>query len=428
VNYALPSSPLRTALVVDDDDFVRSAIVQMLRRLGIAEVRTADSGVHACESLQRDGPAELIVCDLMMPGGDGIEMMSRVVQLSPQGRVVLVSSAEAKLLRSARELAQEQGVQVLGVLSKPVRQAELGALLGHLPPPRSVPAAASTATVEVLGAAQLRAALQAREFHIEVQPQLCLRTLRVVGTEALVRWHSPRLGLLAPDQFLPAMAQAGLMGPLTDQVLRQAIEALAEWRRQGCDLRIAINICAETASDRSLPARIGALVREIGVDTSRIVIEVTESGLMLESFQPLEVLTRLRLHGMELSIDDFGTGYSTLERLQRIAFTELKIDRRFVMAAASDAEARGIVESNVGLARSLGLRTVAEGVETAADLRLMIELGCDSAQGFYIALPMPPVQLPAWLHSQRMLSCLHQLPACPVAHDCVLACRLVPKR
>jgi len=428
VNCALPSNPPRTALVVDDDDFVRSAIAQMLCRLGIAEVRTADSGEHACESLQRDGPAELIVCDLMMPGGDGIEMMSRVVQLSPQGHVVLVSSAEAKLLRSAHELAQEQGVQLLGVLSKPVRQAELGALLGHLPLPRSVPAAAPTAAVETLEAVQLRAALQAREFHIEVQPQLCLRTLHVVGTEALVRWHSPRWGALSPEQFLPALTRAGLMGPLTDQILRQSIEALGAWRRQGHDLRIAINICPETAGDRGLPARIGALAAEIGVEPSRIVIEVTESGLMQESFQPLEVLTRLRLHGMELSIDDFGTGYSTLERLQRFAFTELKIDRRFVAAAASDAEARGIVESNVGLARSLGLRTVAEGIETAADLRLMIELGCDSAQGYYIARPMPPALLPAWLHSQRMLSCLHQHPACPVAHDCVLACRLGPKR
>lgn len=416
----------RTALVVDDDDFVRGTIAQMLRRLGVADVRTADDGHHACESLSREGPAELIVCDLMMPGGDGIEMMSEVGRLSPAGRLVLVSSAETKLLRSAREVAEGQGLDVLGVLSKPVRQSDLGALLGRAPQPTRASAPARIADAP-LDETLLRAALLAGEFSIEVQPQLCLRTQRVIGVEALVRWNSPTMGRLPPDRFLPPMARAGLMASLTDLVLRAAIRCCGDWHRQGLELRMAINFSPDTLADQGLPGRIVALATAAGFAPSYIVVEVTESGVMQDSQESLGVLTRLRLRGLELSIDDFGTGYSTQERLQRIPFTELKIDRRFVSAALADPEARGIVESNINLARSLGLRTVAEGVETAEDLRLMRALGCDSAQGYHIARPMPPAQLPAWLATQKLLCCLHQEPACPVAHDCKLASRLCPK-
>jgi len=415
-----------SALVVDDDDFVRGAIAQMLRRLGVAEVRTADDGRKACETLSRDGPAELIVCDLMMPGGDGVEMMSEVSRLNPAGRLVLVSSAEARLLRSARELAEGQGLDVLGVLSKPVRQSDLLALLDRAPaPPKVAPAAPAPAAP--ISAEQLRAALAAREFTIDVQPQLCLRTQRIIGCEALVRWNSPTLGRQPPDRFLPPLAAAGLMPQLNDVVVAAAMASCAGWHRLGLDLRIAINFSPDTLADRDLPARLARLAGEAGFPPSRIVVEVTESGVMQDSQESLGVLTRLRLRGMELSIDDFGTGYSTMERLQRVPFTELKIDRRFVSAALADPEARGIVEANVSLARSLDLLTVAEGVETLEDLRLMRALGCDVAQGYFISRPMPPAALPDWLTGQRMLACLHQHPACPVAHDCKLAGRLCPK-
>lgn len=423
---ALPNGLPRTALVVDDDEFVRGTVAQMLRRLGVASVRSADDGPHACETLSRDGPAELIICDLMMPGGDGVEMMSEVSRLNPAVRLVLMSSAEAKVLRSARELAEGQGLDVLGVLNKPVRQSELLALLERRPQPHR-PAATATRAAPSLSESQLRLALMAREFAIEVQPQLCLRTQRIVACEALVRWYSPTLGRLPPDLFLPAMAQAGLMEELTAQVLEAAVRSCADWMRQGLDLRIAVNFSPDTLDDPRLPQQLTALTTAAGFDPSRIVVEVTESGLMQNSQESLGVLTRLRLRGVELSIDDFGTGYSTMERLQRIPFTELKIDRRFVSVALADAEARGIVEANVSLARSLELRTVAEGVETIEDLRLMRALGCDSAQGYFIARPMPPAELPRWLAGQRLLSCLEQQPPCPVAHDCKLASRLCPK-
>jgi len=410
----MPGVGLRvlTALVVDDDEFVRSVILRQLKQLGADSVAEADSGEVARELLRHGEPLSLIVCDLQMPGIDGIELLRDIAETHPQAALILISSVAPKILRTAQEVAERRGLRVLGCLGKPLRMAELRALLEDLHP--ASPAGGLGPLTDV-DAAQLQAALDAGEFGILVQPQLCLRTQRhLVGAEALVRWHSPALGTLAPDRFLPLVERLGLLDRLSDVVLSAAITACSDWHRQGLAVKVAVNFNPGTLVQRELPDRILALTADAGLPVTAVVIEVTEHDLLHKQGDPLEALTRMRLRDMDLSIDDFGTGYSSLERLRDTPFTELKIDRHFTTAAHRDREARHIVESNIRLAHDLGLRAVAEGVETAADLELMAQLGCDVAQGFHIARPMPPGELVAWAAQRGLPLCCGQ-PLCRYA-------------
>lgn len=368
-----------SALVIDDDEFVRGLVAQQLLSLGAGEVCTAGNGRDARERLVRTPSPQLIVCDLMMPDADGIELMRDVASACRDAAVVLISSAAPKVLRSAQELARRRGLRVLGQLSKPVRRSALQALLDQLPRAPEAEAEAEDGAL-ALAADAIDPALAAGQFIVAVQPQLDLRSRRLAGAEALVRWQHPQLGLLAPDAFLPLVEQAGLIEALADSVLQQALQACADWRAHGLELSVAVNFDASTLRRPGLPDCIEARLQRVGLPAEALVIELTEHGLARDRENVLEVLTRLRLRQVELAIDDFGTGFSSLERLREIPFTELKLDRQFVPAAADDAEARHIVESNLRLARDLGLRTVAEGVASAADLELMTRLGCDRAQ------------------------------------------------
>jgi EAL domain-containing protein (putative c-di-GMP-specific phosphodiesterase class I)/FixJ family two-component response regulator len=391
-------APVR-ALVVDDDAFIRSVVVHQLQALGIAAVMVAEDGDRARALLHGTHPYDLIVCDLMLPGTDGIQLLRDIADQRPDAAMIFISSAETRLLRSVEQIARNRRLVVLGSLQKPLHPAGLKELVGRMhrqPQVRTV----GSASVAIDDCA-LRQALSTDAFFIAVQPQIDLLTGNVEAVESLVRWKDAAGATIAPDQFLPAIDDAGLMPDLTDTVLRQSLHAARRWLDDSIDLRVSVNIPPSVVVDSGLHARIVALAAQFRVKPNRIVLEVTESGLSTDLLIPLEVLTRLRLHGMELSIDDFGTGYSSLERLRHIPFTELKIDRSFVSVARRDRDARRIVESSVRLAHDLGLRSVAEGIETDEDARLMRALGCDVGQGFHFARPMPPDQLPRWLRHRE---------------------------
>jgi len=414
-----------TALVVDDDEFVRGMVARQLQSLGAGRVTTAGDGDSAREALKQQR-VDVVVCDLMMPGVDGVQLIREIAEAQPGTAVIIMSSADAKLLRTAEHLAQRRDVRVIGTLSKPVRVAALKGLIeqmqesaGQAPSERR-----RGPRQEEINDATVRDALAAREMDIVVQPQICLSSGLLVANEALVRWHSPTLGLVTPDRFLKVIERCGLINELTDLVLQRAVSVCGDWHRQGLETRIAVNFAPETLSQDGLPERIAALAHEHGIPASRIVVEMTEHRLMNELEDPLEVLTRLRLRGIELAIDDFGTGYSSLDRLQQIPFNELKIDRSFVIAAERNEDARRIIESSVRLAHDLGMRTVAEGVETAATLELIRALGCDIVQGYYYARPMPADQLIAWSCQHAAATGCHEPALCPLAHQCKFSGRL----
>ncbi|WP_236831042.1 bifunctional diguanylate cyclase/phosphodiesterase [Blastococcus sp. KM273128] len=244
---------------------------------------------------------------------------------------------------------------------------------------------------------ELRRALPAGQLVLHHQPQVDVRTGRVHGVEALVRWAHPERGLLGPADFLPLAEVHGLMGPLTEAVLARAVEQLADWRSRGLELRMSVNLSASNLLDAGLPARIGALLDEHGVPAAALVLEVTETVLLTDPDRSLAVIGALAELGTPVSIDDFGTGYSSLAYLRDMPVAELKLDRTFTADLLTDPRTEAIVASTIALAHRLGLHVVAEGVEQEATLDHLERLGCDTSQGYLHSRPVPAEALEAWL-------------------------------
>jgi diguanylate cyclase (GGDEF)-like protein len=250
--------------------------------------------------------------------------------------------------------------------------------------------------------ADLRAALTTNpeQLIMHYQPKLDLRTGAVEGVEALVRWNHPTLGVIPPDRFIPLAESTGLIEQLTPLVLDLALtQCRAATTVAGQPLCVAVNLSARNVSDAELPNRIAAVLAKTGTPPSQLVLEITESSVMGDPAQTLPVLHRLQELGVCLSLDDFGTGYSSLSYLQRLPVSEVKIDRSFVTGLAGEdpVSTRALISTIIGLGSALGLRIVAEGIEDQATLNLLRDMGCDVAQGYYIARPMGHQDLFRWL-------------------------------
>ena len=237
-------------------------------------------------------------------------------------------------------------------------------------------------------AGQLQRGIAAGELLLEYQPKQALHEGLDDAVEALVRWNHPSLGPLSPQAFIPLAEQTGLIGALTRWVASAAIRQCSEWREAGLRVRVAINVSARDVIDRAFADHLESLLDEFSLPAELLQLEVTESQLLGESAEAEQALGRLARRGVAAAIDDFGTGYSSLAQLQRLEVDEIKIDRSFVADLDLDGADAAIVRSTVDLAKALGLRVTAEGVETATVLSRLVTLGCDYAQGFHIGRPM----------------------------------------
>jgi diguanylate cyclase (GGDEF)-like protein len=243
--------------------------------------------------------------------------------------------------------------------------------------------------------AELRHALERDELILHYQPKVDLTTGRVAGVEALVRWQHPVHGLRGPGAFLPHAEHTALMRPLTLHVLETALSQVTQWRIDGLDLHIAVNLAVQNLLDLRTPGQVAQLLAHHGLPPSVLTLEVTESLMLHDPQRAGEVLADLAALGCNLALDDFGTGYSSLEHLKRLPVNELKIDKSFVMTMDRDPADRAIVASTAALGRSLGLQVVAEGVESGASASVLAAIGCDLAQGFHYSPPVPADQVPA---------------------------------
>ena len=243
----------------------------------------------------------------------------------------------------------------------------------------------------------LRLAIGTPQLELHYQPKVNLATDEVMGVEALLRWTHPIKGPIRPDTFISIAEQTGVIAPLTDDVLRKAARQLRVWMQEGRELSVSVNISAANLTEGEFVERVRRIVTEEDAPAEYITLELTESAVMSDHRRGLEVLNELASIGFRLSIDDFGTGYSSLSYLQRLPVDELKIDRSFVKTLTDDQVNRSIVRSTVDLGHNLGLSVVAEGVEDGETLSALAELGCDAAQGYFIARPMPASAFEEWL-------------------------------
>ncbi len=387
-------------LVIDDDQYLRSVIGRLLGKLGVTEVcEAADGmeGVRAIEGAGRD--FDLTLVDIDMPNSDGMEFLRLMGQRKYTNSVMILSGKPAALLNSVQIIAKEYGLNLLRVAHKPPSIALLKDALNScrsLAPPLRAATASNYSPDEIL------TGLAKGEFEPFFQPKVEIATRQLCGCEALARWRHRKDGIIAPGAFITVIEAANRMDELTRVMLGQSASWCRRWRDVGLNLTVSVNLSISSLSNNNMADRTADIVRAAGVEPEDLILEITETLAMTDVLPCLESLCRLRLRGFGLSIDDFGTGFSSLQQLTRVPYTELKIDRGFVNGAVASPERRAVLESSINIAKKLGLTSVAEGVETQEDWQLLHELGCDLAQGYFIAKPLSGAEFTTWAASKGM--------------------------
>jgi EAL domain-containing protein (putative c-di-GMP-specific phosphodiesterase class I) len=382
-----------SVLVVEDHDFQRRVALAMLKQLAVTRVQEAINGHEALARLRESGSAvDVIVCDLQMPGMDGIEFIRRVAEERLSASVILLSGLESALLSSVEIMARSYGIRMLGAIEKPVTAQKLANLLAR----HRMAGPQTYATPVQVTEEEIACGIARGEFVPYFQPKVDLGSQRVVGAESLIRWQHPKHGLLLPAVFIDRVDAAGLGGPFTEIVIDRSLAAYRGWRERGMEISLSINLSLRFLEVVGVAEAILARFSNGPAKPADIIIEITESLATTQYAKVLENLARLRMNGFGISIDDYGTGYSSVQQLSRIPFTELKLDKSFVSGAAAKPSMRAILESALQLAGKLKLKSVAEGIEREEEWLLLKSLGCDMAQGYYVSHAMPAEEFELW--------------------------------
>jgi len=385
-------------LVIDDNLEIGEFVTAAAQHLGLSCVSFA-SAAEFLDALTPD--ITMVVMDLLMPEMDGIELLRELAGRRCTAGIVLMSGTGKRIIETAEQLARTTGLTVVGKLQKPFHLAELEAVLNrqhisgiHLPPQRAVPIAGLDD--------DLYHALEREEFVLHYQPQIELATDKLVGVEALVRWQHPQRGLIYPDEFIGRAESLGLIDRLGWFVARRGLDEVSLFiDEEGFVPRLSVNVSVYSLRDLKFPDIYSALLASHHASAQNTTLEITESGLIQELANTLDVLTRLRLKQVNLSIDDFGTGYSMMQQLRHIPATELKIDKFFVQNIFTTDSARVMVQKTIEIGHELGMKVIAEGVETHAQLKFLRDNRCDVVQGYLFSKPLPVEQMQVWVRKYR---------------------------
>ncbi len=380
-------SDINRLLVVDDQADILDFVATVAELVGY-RVATADNAQRAF-SLLREFDPSLVILDLQMPDMDGVEVIREFATYGTRAPILISSGMDSRVLTSVEQLGLTQGLNMIGTLQKPLALPDLEAVLK-----------AQMVNAQEPTERDLRQGIDKGELAVYYQPQADLLIdggVVPVGVEALVRWNHPTLGLVMPDRFIALAEQTGLIGALTDFVLKNSVAQLASWRSQGQKLSLAVNLSPLLVKDLDFPDRLSELMRTNKVPNSELTIEITETAALDDPGLTRDILTRLRVKNFGLSLDDFGTGHSSLTQLYKMPFNEIKIDRSLGMELHASSEARTITRSIIDLAHNLGLTVCTEGVEQMATVDFLREARCDRLQGYLLGRPMAAQLIPAAL-------------------------------
>jgi EAL domain-containing protein (putative c-di-GMP-specific phosphodiesterase class I) len=244
---------------------------------------------------------------------------------------------------------------------------------------------------------QIREGLTQNKLTLYYQPKIDLNTMSAISFEALARWQDSESVVLGPHLFIPVAEQSELINQITNQVFFQASQQVARLAKLGIDCTVAVNFSMKTLERIDLPDTLMHICHQAQISPESIIIEITESAIMNQKKIALDVISRLHLKGFKLSIDDFGTGYSSIEQLNKLPFSEIKLDRSFIQSATHNASSKSILESSIEMGKKLNMNIVSEGVETPQELALIKELGSDIGQGYWFSKPMPEHEIESWL-------------------------------
>lgn len=381
-------------LVIDDDNTICEVVSALARTMGFECSTTKDSAAFL-DLVTPD--ITLILLDLVMPGMDGIEVLRLLGERRCRAQILLMSGVDKRVLETAEKLAHSLRLRVVGHLQKPFPLPDLKAILEGIAALGAQSADEEAPTFKISDK-QLRQAIERSEFVNYYQPQIDLATGQVTGVEALARWRHPERGLVLPDNFIARIESLGLIDSLC---WKTAEPAMAEARHfldlNGEILRLSLNASMYSLHDLGFPDTFVKLAQRYGYPNEKIVVEVTESRLANELSRTLDVLTRLRMKGFQLSIDDFGSGYAMMRQLQNVPATELKIDKSIVENMHVNDSDRVMVEKIIEMGHELGMTVIAEGVMIQAQYDLLRAMGCDGAQGYLISRPLPADSIPQWI-------------------------------
>jgi EAL domain-containing protein (putative c-di-GMP-specific phosphodiesterase class I)/serine/threonine protein kinase len=380
----------RRLLIVDDDARVCRLVKRVSEGIGFNTFAT-DKPTDFPIAYQGFRP-DVIVLDLQMGQSDGVELLRYLADQHAEEAIVLMSGVDQRIIDTAARLGKSLGLNVVNVLHKPIDINVLRTELGPL----------AEGTI-ILGPGgplhekDLERAILENHITVHYQPKIALKSGRVTGVEALVRWRQNSDELIPPDRFIPLAEKTGLIDALTQRVLETSLADARTWSEKWPELTLAVNLSPSMLSNLELPDRIASIVRSYELDPGRLILEVTESGAMESPDQTMEILARLRLKGVQLSIDDFGAGHSSLLQLYRLPYGELKIERSFVIDALDSQEAATIIHATIELGHRLGLKVVAEGVEDKLTAEWLAQLQCDVGQGNFFSVPLPSLEFLDWM-------------------------------
>lgn len=382
-------------LVLEDHPFQRAVAVSALNRLGYTDVLQASDGQEAIDLIIDAGKVDIALCDLDMAGMDGLAFIRLANEMALIRSVIICSSLPSELLITVDRMVGQQGLNLLGIIEKPMSAQLLEPLLRKYSNTNPHVSISCELESDVPTEEEVREGILSQEFRAYFQPKFHLQKGEVDGAEVLVRWQSPKHGLISPALFIPTLQRCGLVDEMFFSLFAQGLSLQRLLQSHGRPFKLAFNLDVRQLENPRFVERIKALLRTHGASPAGLIFELTETGLLEIPSIGMENMVRLRMLGFGLAIDDFGVGYSSLERLCQMPFNEIKLDAGFVQRM-QEPRYNSVIQSALSLAKNLDMRVVAEGIETIEQLRCLIDLGCHWGQGYLFARPMSWAHMAGW--------------------------------
>jgi EAL domain-containing protein (putative c-di-GMP-specific phosphodiesterase class I)/DNA-binding SARP family transcriptional activator len=392
---------VRSVLVVEDHDFQRRTALQLLRGLGIAELSEAEDGASALELLGRSAAPDVIVCDLDMPGMDGVEFIRHVAERKLASAVIIASGLDPGVVHAVEALTEASGLELLGAVEKPLTSRRLAELLDSYRPDPALQGGEGRAPVT---AADVAEALDDGRIVVLFRPTVDLSSGSASGAEVLPGWDDAAHGWIGPPTVLPVLDTA-LVSRFTDHALELACSHLQPFASAGLVVPVSVRVPGPCLRDIGLADRFAEIVRERGADARQVVCAIGERELRPDP-ATLAALTRLRLKGFGLCVEQFVAAHASAEQLRRVPLTAIKVASSVVSGAGDEPGRVAALEEALERARGLGLTVIAAGCDSAADFELLLRLGCGQAEGAFISEPISGDELPAWAARWRPPSSL----------------------
>jgi len=376
-------------LIVDDEDQICAVVAAVAEEVGFA--------VAVCGSadefrrLYAEVDPTVIVLDLSIRGGDGVQLMRFLAEQESRAGVVLMSGAEMRTLSAAERVGAASGLTMLAAIQKPFEPEPFRETLRN-----------ARGATEPITADAIRDGLAAGEFtahYLPIAQHKADGSWRIASVEALVRWkHPQRQEIVYPSEFMQIAEHAGLATHITDFVLQRSVEQARVWHQSGVQIGVAVNFNVGLLADLEVPDRLELLMREYELDPRYLTLEFTEIAPLEEPRMMIDIMTRLRLKGFRLSLDDFGTGYSSFTQLTRMPFNEVKLDRSLMEDVPGRPESETILRALVQLGQTLGITVCAEGIDREDLLQFLKDLGCNRLQGHLISRALTSAEMQEFYH------------------------------